>query len=167
MKTYFLFLTSFCICFLSLPCIAQDGHRTIIEDLNSRKAGQGRITVMQDETIDKILGIRQEIDTTKKLGYVDPNAEYVKVKGFKIQVFSGNNQQRSKREAESKKAQVRSAFPELEAVVNFQSPVWRLRVGNFVKKEDAETVLKEMKKKLPSLGREMYVVSDVVKRVVE
>ncbi len=165
MKKGFYFL--FVLTLISISSFAQSEERSIIEELNSSKWGQGNVKVLQDEAINGLLGIRQETDTAKKLGHVDPNAEFVRVKGFKIQVFSGNNQQRSKREAESKQAQVRSAFPELETVVSFHSPFWRLRVGNFLKSDEAEAVLKEMKKTFPSFGREMYVVPDVVKRPVE
>ncbi|MBD8387044.1 SPOR domain-containing protein [Dysgonomonas sp. BGC7] len=165
MKKGFYFL--FVLTLISISSFAQSEERSIIEELNSSKWGQGNVKVLQDEAINGLLGIRQETDTTKKFGHVDPNAEFVRVKGFKIQVFSGNNQQRSKREAESKQAQVRSAFPELETVVSFHSPFWRLRVGNFLKSDEAEAVLKEMKKTFPSFGREMYVVPDVVKRPVE
>ncbi|MBB4037733.1 hypothetical protein GGR21_003654 [Dysgonomonas hofstadii] len=158
------FFLAFFLC--SVYSFSQSGEKTIIEELNSSKSGQGRVIVMQDEVVDGLLAIRQQTDTTQKPGVIDSNAEFTKVKGFKIQVYSGNNQQRSKREAESKQAQVREAFPELESVVSFHSPFWRLRVGNFLSKEDAESVLREMKKSFPTMGREMYVVSDVVKKPV-
>mgnify|MGYP003623496179 CR=1 FL=1 len=162
-KSLYLFLAFF-LC--SVYSFSQSGEKTIIDELNSPKSGQGRVIVMQDEVVDGLLAIRQQADTTQKLGVIDSNAEFTKVKGFKIQAFYGNNQQRSKREAESKQAQIRQIFPELESVVSFHSPFWRLRVGNFLNREDAEAVLKDMKKSFPAMGREMYVVSDVVKKPV-
>lgn len=165
-KSLYIFLV---LCLFSGFALAQDDNKTIIDELNSSKWGQGNIKVMQDEAVQNVLGIRQTavIDTTKILGGIDPAANFTKVRGFKIQVFSGNNQQRSKREAESKQAQVRSAFPELETTVSFQSPFWRLRVGNFTNKAHADEVLRDMKKTFPAFGREMYVVPDVVKKVVQ
>ncbi|WP_029906327.1 SPOR domain-containing protein [Prevotella sp. 10(H)] len=167
-KSLYIFLV---LSLISGFAVAQNGNRTIIDDLNTSKWGQGNVKVMQDEAVQNVLGIRQTAaviapDTTKTIGAIDPAANFTKVKGFKIQVFSGNNQQRSKREAESKQAQVRTQFPELESVVSFVSPFWRLRVGNFLTREDANTMLKEMKKAFPGFGREMYVVDDVVKRPV-
>lgn len=146
--------------------LAQSGVKSIVDDINSSKWGQGDIKVLQDEAIQSVVAVYQTavVDTTKTLGAIDPTANYSKVKGFKIQVYSGNNQQRSKREAESKQAQVRGAFPDLEAVVSFHSPVWRLRVGNFLNRADAEEMLTEMKKTFPGFGREMIIVSDVVKK---
>lgn len=143
--------------------MAQSGEKTIIEELNSSRWGQGKITVMQDEAIQGLMGVRQETDTTRGLGVLKPATSYKMVRGFRIQVYSGNNQQRSKLEAETRQAQVHNAFPELDADVKFNSPFWRLRVGHFLRREDAEKVLHEMKKELPALGREMYIVSDEVK----
>ncbi|HMM03324.1 MAG: SPOR domain-containing protein [Dysgonomonas sp.] len=165
-KSLYIFLV---LCLFSGFALAQDDNKTIIDELNSSRWGQGNIKVMQDEAIQNILGVRQVtvIDTTKTLGVIDPTVNFTKVRGFKIQVFSGNNQQRSKREAESKQAQVKSAFPELETVVSFQSPFWRLRVGNFTSRADADAVLREMKKTFPAFGREMYIVPDVVKKPVQ
>lgn len=165
-KSLYIFLV---LCLFSGFALAQDDNKTIIDELNSSRWGQGNIKVMQDEAIQNILGVRQVtvIDTTKTLGVIDPAVNFTKVRGFKIQVFSGNNQQRSKREAESKQAQVKSAFPELETVVSFQSPFWRLRVGNFTSRADADAVLREMKKTFPAFGREMYIVPDVVKKPVQ
>lgn len=154
--TFILFLFSIC-------AFAQNGEKTIIEELNSSKWGQGKVIVMQDEAIQGLMATRLEADTTRRLGVLEPATNYRKARGYRIQVYSGNNQQRSKREAESRQAQVRNAFPELEADVRFNSPFWRLRVGHFQNKEDADEVLKEMKKTLPGLGREMYVVPDEIK----
>lgn len=142
--------------------LAQKDQGPIVKDLNTSKYGQGNVKVYQDETIQRILA--QRSDSMMLSSGADQNAtEFVKVRGFKIQVFSGNNQSRSKNEAFSKKAKVDEAFPELEALVTFNSPFWRLRVGNFLTREEAQAVLAEMKRRLPSF-REMYIVSDVIKR---
>lgn len=158
--TFVFFLFSVCV-------LAQNGGRTIIEELNSSKWGQGKVTVMQDEAIQGVMATRHETDTTRRLGVLEPSENYKKVRGYRIQVYSGNNQQRSKHEAESRQAQVRNAFPELEADLRFASPFWRLRVGHFQRKEEAEEVLQEMKKTLPGLSKEMYVVSDEIKLPIQ
>ena len=141
---------------------AQNVQGDIVRDLNTSKYGQGNVKVFQDETIQSIVAIRS--DSILK-DDTDLPTNYVKAKGFKIQVFSGNNQSKSKNEAFSKKAQVENAFPEMETVVTFNSPFWRLRVGNFQTREEAQEVLKEMKRKFPSF-KEMYIVADTVKRPV-
>ena len=89
------------------------------------------------------------------------------MRGFKIQAFSGNNQRTSKNEANTKQRLIDEAFPEYETVVTFESPFWRLRVGNFRTRDEATHVLNEMKKTFPSFGKEMYIVIDEVKIPVE
>lgn len=158
-------LLIFLVVVLSSPILyAQKEQSPIVQDLNTAKNGQGNVKVYQDEVIQNIVALRSDSLMSYNGGRELSSAtEYVKFRGFKIQVFSGNNQARSKNEALSKKAQVEEAFPELDTDVTFNSPFWRLRVGNFQTREEAQAVLNEMKRKLPSF-REMYIVSDIVKR---
>jgi len=86
---------------------------------------------------------------------------------YKIQAFAGNNQRTSKNEAYRKQTLIQQTFPELETVVLFDSPFWRLRVGNFKTREEAEQVLDELRKAFPSFGKEMYIVTDEVKIPVD
>ncbi|HRU13054.1 MAG TPA: SPOR domain-containing protein [Dysgonamonadaceae bacterium] len=55
----------------------------------------------------------------------------------------------------------------METVVLFDSPFWRLRVGNFKTREEAEQVLDELRTAFPSFGKEMYIVTDEVKIPVD
>lgn len=136
--------------------VAQDKHKTIIDDINTRKVGQGNIRIMQDETIDQELGqYNINVDTA---GVIRLSNE--KMKGFKIQVYSGQ----SRGEAESKQAAVRAEFKKHQAEVTYNSPTWRLRVGNFQTRAEAEEVLAEMKAAFPSFGKEMYIVNDIIRR---
>lgn len=135
---------------------AQDKHRTIIDDINTRKVGQGSVRVMQDETIDLEVGqYNINVDTA---GVIRLSNE--RMNGFKIQVYSGQ----SRSEAESKQAAIRAEFRRHLAEVTYNSPSWRLRVGNFLTRAEAEVVLAEMKTAFPSFGKEMYIVNDVIRR---
>lgn len=164
MKKGFYILVIFCL--FSGLSFAQNRQKAIIDEINTPRAGQGQVKVMEDENVQQAV-IPVNADRAKEGGAFDSSASYTKTRGFKIQVFSGNNPTRSRREAESKQAQVRNAFPELETIVTYNAPVWRLRVGNFVTREEADEVLKEMKKTFPGFGKEMYVVPDVIKRHAE
>lgn len=154
MKKYL--CVSLIILLFSSIIIAQDRHRSIIDDINTRKIGQGSVRIMQDETIDQEIG--QYSINTDTAGVIRLSNE--RVNGFKIQVYSGQSRQ----EAESKQASIRSEFKKYQAEVSFNSPTWRLRVGNFLTRAEAEEVLVEMKAAFPSFGKEMYVVSDIIRR---
>ena len=93
----------------------------------------------------------------------DGSTQFYRMRGFKVQAFSGNNQRTSKDEAHRKQMQINGAFPDIETVVLFESPFWRLRVGNFTTREEAENTMEELQRAFPSFGKEMYVVVDEVK----
>lgn len=136
--------------------------REILRELNTAVPGKGRVAVYEDESISHVLG-RSMAPPRTVYANADGSTQFYKVRGFKIQAFSGNNQRTSKNEAHQKQQLINNAYPEHETVVLFDSPFWRLRVGNFETRNEAEEMLKEMVKSFPSFGKEMYVVVDEVK----
>lgn len=138
----------------------------IIQDLQTEVPGQGRVVIYQEEAIKGVVGRniapkRQVFTTGNSAIY------YVKMRGYKVQAFSGNNQRTSKNEAYRKQGLINQALPEHETVVYFDSPFWRLRVGNFKTRGEASDLMRELRKTFPSFGKEMYVVNDEVKIPVE
>lgn len=172
--------------FICVGFASAQNMSSIISELNSNKKGQGNVVIYQDESIEGLIGTRSGSNTTTDInsntstagtikGSNDSNniigesntglkpRSYIQTKGYKIQVFSGNNQRVSKNEAYSRKNQITREFPDEEVSVTFNSPVWRVRVGNFRTYEQAFETLKEMKKTFPSFGKEMEIKEAVVK----
>jgi len=152
--------------FFILTVSAQQPTKSIVDELNTSHPGQGHVVIYQDEAIKGIVG--RNITPSRPV-YVstDGSTAYVKMRGYKIQAFAGNNQRTSKNEAYRKQTLIQQTFPELETVVLFDSPFWRLRVGNFKTREEAEQVLDELRTAFPSFGKEMYIVTDEVKIPVD
>lgn len=151
---------------ISFHAGAQNQRKEIIDDLHAVKTGQGRVAVFEDESVKDILG-RSMAPPRTVYATRDGSVQYVKMRGFKIQAFSGNNQRTSKNEAYYKQGLINTSFPGQETVVTFDSPFWRLRVGNFKTREDASEILNDMRKVFPAFGREMYIVVDEVKIPVD
>lgn len=150
---------------ISLSAFAQSAHqqrKEILRELSSNTSGGGRVAVYEDESILHVLG-RPMAPPRTVYSNAEGTTHFYKVRGFKIQAFSGNDQRTSKNEALRKQQQINRVYPQYETVVLFESPFWRLRVGNFENRSEAETVLEEMKKSFPSFGKEMYIVVDEVK----
>ena len=82
--------------------------------------------------------------------------------GYRVQIYSDNNQRTARAEAERRAAAIRSHFPEYQAYVVFQSPYWRVRVGDFRSRSQAEDAVAQMRNVLPVYGKEMRVVKDRV-----
>ena len=137
-------------------------NNTIIEELNANRPLQGDVTVYQDEAIKGILA-KSAPAILPVFSSADGTSQYVKMRGYKIQVFSGNDQRKSKDEAYYKQRLINERFENLETDVDFKSPRWILRAGNFRTREEANMVLEEVLKQFPNFGKEMYIISDTVK----
>lgn len=162
MKKLFYFLL---FCGISTSWLNAQETKSIIEELNTDYPGKGHVVIYEDEAIKGLVG---RAITPQLPVYTEPGGtSYIKMRGFKIQAFAGNDQRTSKNEAYRKQALINEAFPELETVITFDSPFWRLRVGNFRTREEAERVLNELREAFPSFGKEMYIVPDEVKIPVD
>jgi len=156
-------LTLFCqVLSVAAQQSATSASKSILEELNMPRRGQGSVIVYEDEAIKGILAKPNSANLPVYTSE-DGTTQYVKMRGFKIQVFSGNNQRKSKDEAYSKQRLINDRFEDIETVVYFKSPRWILRAGNFRTREEADVMLKEIAKQFPSFGKEMYIVSDTVK----
>lgn len=93
-------------------------------------AQEGIITIDQDKKIDELLGIYK---------LTNENADF-----YRIQVGFGSFQ-----EAQNIKQQVDTDFPDWFSKIDFESPSYRVRVGKFKTKLEAERGLIEVRKKYP------------------
>lgn len=156
----------FLILFLSLTfwVDAQTSRQKneILKELNSNSPGKGNVTVYEDESIKQILG-RPMGPPRTIYSDAEGSVQYYKMRGFKIQAFSGNDQRTSRDEANRKQSLITNQYPDHEAVVLFETPFWRLRVGNFQSRPEAEAALQQLRESFPSFGKEMYIVVDEVK----
>jgi len=76
-------------------------------------------------------------------------------KGFRLQVISTN----SREEAIKIKTELLAKFPDEKVYLTFQSPSFKVRIGNFLKKEEAENFRNILSKYYPS---GVYVVADAI-----
>lgn len=81
--------------------------------------------------------------------------------GYRVQAFSGNSNT-AKSEAQSREARVRSFFPGYGTYLVYNAPYWRLRVGDFRTRAEAEEFAISMKKAFPAFKREITIVRDRV-----
>ena len=75
--------------------------------------------------------------------------------GFRIQVINTSD----RNAAISAKTKVYQLYPELKAYLLYQSPYFRLRVGNFRDKEEADDYLKALSKQFSG---NVFLVRDIV-----
>lgn len=75
--------------------------------------------------------------------------------GYRIQVISTNNRTK----ALEAKTKIYQRFPELKTYLMYQSPFFKLKVGNFLDRQDAENFLQDIMQLFPT---GVYVVRDIV-----
>ncbi len=151
------FVLTFLQIVLSISFFATaQSKRSIIDELAKKDESGGFVLVNASPQINALVGNSVELQTDEE------NDSFVKMKGFRIQVYSGN-QKHSKDEAFERAKEIRETFHGISTYVTYKAPVWRLRVGDFQTREEASAFIMEMKQKFPSQGKEMYVVSDEIK----
>ena len=85
---------------------------------------------------------------------------YLIMDGYRVQVFSSNNQRQSKQEAEEKEKKVNETFPDLKTYKTYDAPFWRVRVGDYHSYEEAHEALRQLKAAFPAFAKEMYIVGN-------
>jgi hypothetical protein len=76
-------------------------------------------------------------------------------KGYRIQVISTNNRD----DAFKVKTDLLTGFPEQKTYIIFQSPNFKVRIGNFLKRTEAENFRKQLVRLYPQGG---YIVEDAI-----
>ncbi len=122
---------------------------------------QGNVELLQDPRLEELVGKTSKIYNAASHLQVNKAGERVIVSpGYRVRVFSGNNQITSKNEAFKIEDELKFYIPDLQTYVLFKTPNWRLVVGNYRTQEEATAALRVLKKKFPIYGREMFVVND-------
>lgn len=82
--------------------------------------------------------------------------------GYRVQVFDDNNVRTAKSQAQERKHMIESRFPEFTAYVSFNSPYWRVKVGDFRTRSEAEAAMGAIRSAFPSIGSQLRVVRDKI-----
>ena len=135
---------------LPLTLSAQD----IVKSLQEIKVGEGVITIHQDPRI--TLRLRNSMLDSLALG----SQRVIKHPGYRIQIYAGNNSRRAKNEALEQASVLNAKFPTLVTYTHFMPPRWTCRVGDFLSFEEADAMLREIKK--TSDFKELSIVRDKI-----
>lgn len=153
---------------LALPAVMWSQNETRSVSICDQLRQSGRVSIQQDARLDSLLTRNVKIYNAASHLQAGKNGKKVlTMQGFRVRVFSGNNQTASRAEAETIEADLKKFQPDLATYVKFRSPNWRLLVGNFRTNEEATALLRELKKHFPEYGKEMFVVKETIEIPVE
>ena len=129
---------------LFLSASAVSAQRNIVESLQTRQAGEGSVTIHQDEHITSLIGLRY-VRSNSSQGSAAANNKVLKARGFRVQVYAGNNSHVARTEANAIGEKIKEDFPEIPVYTYFQSPRWQCRVGDFKSMEEAYATIRKLK----------------------
>ncbi len=94
-------------------------------------AQEGTVTVNQDRNINKLLDLKKQVNSTKV--------------NYRIQIYNGN-----RAGAEKARTDFRKVFSEWKADMKFQTPNYKIWVGKFKTRIEADRALMRIKKEFSS-----------------
>lgn len=100
-------------------------------------AQEGQVRIVQDDRIPELLELKTQMTKDSRLG-----------DRYRIQLFSGDNNQASKVIKE-----YRSLYPVWSSTIVYETPNYKVWVGNFRNSLEADRALLEIKKTFPAAFR--------------
>jgi Sporulation related domain. len=127
--------------------------KSIIETLTSPdSATNATVRIYGDKRIEQLVTNRR----------TNGNSKQLTMNGFRVQVFSSNSQRTAKTEAFRIERQILDAFPEQGVYVNYVSPFWKVRVGDFRTQAQAHAFRTQLVETLPQFRGEIYIVKEQI-----
>lgn len=84
--------------------------------------------------------------------------------GFRVEVFADNNVRTAKSRATAKRRHLMARLPQYRVYLTFQSPYWRVRVGDFRTRGEAEGAMAEIRRIFPSFSSDLRIVRDRINK---
>lgn len=109
-KYIYLTLTFFCLMVIK-PIHAQQHNAELTQELTSFSSQQAHINKLLEN-------------------YIEENKENRLLEGYRLQLYYNNKGQTSKVEAEELAVKILQKLPNMATYVTYQSPFWRLSVGD-------------------------------------
>lgn len=146
--------------FVAVMTVSIVGIAAEPQSITTKINNSGTITVKHDNKLEQ--RIKPKVDP------VDPAAPVVetdktstqKERGFRVLVFTDDNKKTARNEANEIAKIVAGKFPQYRVYVTFNSPNWRVKVGDFTTKEEVVEVATEIKNALPDVGNGVKILRD-------
>ena len=92
---------------------------------------------------------------------INGKRELVEIDGYRVQVYSSNQQQTAKAEALELETRLKDKITQT-IYVQYLPPFWKVRLGDFRSYDEANEYKKIFKEQFPELMGETYIVRDKV-----
>ena len=117
--------------------------------LNAQMDSNTNVIVHKDSRIELL--VKKQIDINEET----TRDTRRNMQGFRILVINSNDRNK----VFAAKARIYQLYPELKPYLTYQPPFYKLKVGNFKTKEEAEDYRKELVRQFPT---GLYVIRDII-----
>lgn len=117
----------------------------------------GSVWAQETPTVKLIKDPRVDVVERKHIEINEYNTRDARrfVQGYRLLVINTNDRNK----ANEAKAKVYKTFPELKAYLVYQSPFYKLKVGNFKDQKEADVYLKKVQLYFPAT---VYIIRDMI-----
>ena len=137
-----------CMVFAALQLRANDSLRVVMgPNLLDSMPG---VEVLQDSAVGALLQAAMQ-----------GNMELVEIDGYRVQIYSSNQQQAAKSEALELEAKIKDKVDQTVYVL-YMPPFWKVRLGDFRTYEEAKQYKKIFVDQFPSVMGDTYIVKDKI-----
>lgn len=148
-------LTVAAVSLLGLSAVYADGP-TIVQSMNDH----GTVTVVQPEAMNRRLRPSATVPQFGDSSAIVSSAAPKVRSGYRVQVFDDNNVRTAKQGAQDCKQLVLTHFPDMPVYISFSSPYWRVKVGDFRTRGEAEAFMSSVRQSCPSISKSLRIVRD-------
>lgn len=156
----------FCaLCLMSGALQAQNKveRAEIFDALEAEVPREGSVTINQPEFLRLLVGNAASLKNRPQ--EVKPTTTFPSRRmGYRLQVYTGNLST-SKRDAQRRARAIAAQFPTERTYLHFKAPFWKLHVGNYATREEAQATLSKMRNAFPSFAAEISIVRSQIQLV--
>jgi hypothetical protein len=143
---------------------AQSPHFSIFDSFeNPSDPKAGIVVIHQSELLKQLVGTRIDSENIDIIS----GKTYLITEGYRIQVYSGNNQRTSKGEALEKQKQIKELYPDFRTYIIYNAPFWKLHFGDFRSYEEASYMLYRLREAFPQTRNEIYIIEDEIRLILD
>ncbi len=103
---------------------------------------KGQVIILKDPLIDSLIARKLELSRSANRGNPAVSAS-----GFRVQIFSGLDRE----EAYAEQTKFKTLYPRIPTYISYTQPNYRLRVGDFRSRLEAQKFMNELRKRYSSL----------------
>ena len=119
------------------------------QDLNEQVDTSGLVVVHKDPRLDLL--VKKQVQINEETSRLARRS----MKGYRLLVINTNKRD----EAIAAKTQVYTYFPELKAYLQYQSPFFKLKAGNFKTRDEADEYRKRLNIYFP---KGVFIMNDII-----